>query len=77
MDKDGIPSRCATVQDLACGYGFTIFAVNEELGQLMGTGVNKDGQIRKPFHFDNDGHLIFIQNITFLSLPLPRGQGAL
>ena len=47
------PSRCAAVElldvkDVACGYGFTIFAVNDKkYGHLMGTGINKDGQIGK------------------------------
>jgi hypothetical protein len=35
------------VKDIACGYGFTVFAVNNKNGQLMGTGINKDGQIGK------------------------------
>ena len=44
------PVRCALVEmfdvkDIACGYGFTVFAVNQKSGQLMGTGINKDGQI--------------------------------
>jgi hypothetical protein len=35
------------VKGLACGYGFTVFVVNHKFGQLMGTGINKDGQIGK------------------------------
>ena len=45
------------VRDVACGYGFTVFAINNEKGMLsghykkevhlMGTGINKDGQIGK------------------------------
>ena len=33
------------VNDIACGYGFTIFAVNDSKAHLYGTGLNKDGQI--------------------------------
>ena len=33
------------VQDIACGYGFTVFAVNAGKTQLFATGLNKDGQI--------------------------------
>ena len=34
------------VRDIACGYGYTVFAVQHtKYGQLMGTGINKDGQI--------------------------------
>ena len=35
------------VIDIACGYGFTIFAVKGTKNQLYGTGLNKDGQIGK------------------------------
>ena len=42
--------RCSAVelmkvQDIACGYGFTVFAVNNGKTQLFATGLNKDGQI--------------------------------
>ena len=42
--------RCSAVelmkvQDIACGYGFTVFAVNNGKSQLFATGLNKDGQI--------------------------------
>ena len=33
------------VRDIACGYGFTVFAVNDTKAHLYGTGLNKDGQI--------------------------------
>ena len=33
------------VKDITCGYGFTIFAVNDSKAHLYGTGLNKDGQI--------------------------------
>ena len=35
------------VLDIACGYGFTVFAVNDSKTQLFATGLNKDGQIGK------------------------------
>ena len=34
-----------SVKSVACGYAFTVFAVNHKFGQIMGTGVNKEGQI--------------------------------
>lgn len=44
------PIRCSFVEmlkvkDIACGYGFTIFAANDGKKHLYGTGLNKDGQI--------------------------------
>ena len=45
------PSRCGFaetkgVRDIACGYGFTVFALDSTKGpHIMGTGINKDGQI--------------------------------
>lgn len=44
------PSRCAHaetkgVRDVACGYGFTVFALDNKKFHIMGTGINKDGQI--------------------------------
>ena len=38
------------VQDIACGYGFTVFAVNNGKTQLFATGLNKDGQIGNNAH---------------------------
>ena len=37
------------VRDIACGYGFTVFAVNDTKAHLYGTGLNKDGQIGTKF----------------------------
>ena len=44
------PARCgfavtARVRDVACGYGFTLFALDGKESHIMGTGINKDGQI--------------------------------
>ncbi len=45
------PARCSyaetqRVVDVACGYGFTVFAVDAKKTNwnLMGTGINRDGQ---------------------------------
>ena len=36
------------VVDVACGYGFTVFAVNDKSGHsCYGTGLNTDSQIGK------------------------------
>lgn len=36
------------VVDLACGYGFTVFAVNDKSGpSCYGTGINTDSQLGK------------------------------
>ena len=37
------------VRDISCGYGFTVFAVNDSKAHLYGTGLNKDGQIGTKF----------------------------
>ena len=37
------------VKDISCGYGFTVFAVNDSKAHLYGTGLNKDGQIGTKF----------------------------
>ena len=47
------PARCgfaetARVRDVACGYGFTVFALDGKENHIMGTGINKDGQIGIP-----------------------------
>ncbi len=44
------PGRCGFAEtkgvvDIACGYGFTVFALNNKKFHIMGTGINKDGQI--------------------------------
>ncbi len=47
------PARCSFVEtrgvsDVACGYGFTVFAVspgNSKGSHIMGTGINKSGQL--------------------------------
>ena len=44
------PARCGfaeteRVRDVACGYGFTVFALDGKESHIMGTGINKDGQI--------------------------------
>ena len=46
------PARCGfaeteRVRDVACGYGFTVFALDGKESHIMGTGINKDGQIGK------------------------------
>ena len=35
------------VRDVACGYGFTVFATDssKDGGHILGTGVNVDGQL--------------------------------
>ena len=33
------------VKDVACGYGFSLFAVNDSKGHIYGTGLNNQGQI--------------------------------
>lgn len=40
------------VTDLACGYGFTVFVVNDE--KLYGTGINTDSQIGQ--HYPKGDH---------------------
>ena len=47
------------VKDIACGYGFTIFAVNDTKAHLYGTGLNKDGQIGMKHEYKSE-LLIFI-----------------
>ena len=49
------PARCgfaetARVRDVACGYGFTLFALDGKESHIMGTGINKDGQIGMKLH---------------------------
>jgi len=44
------PARCGFAEtkgvvDVTCGYGFTVFAVNNEKAHILGTGVNTSGQI--------------------------------
>ena len=39
------------VRDIACGYGFTVFAVNDNKAHLYGTGLNKDGQIGMKYEY--------------------------
>ncbi len=47
------PARCGFaetrgVADLACGYGFTVFALGKHSAgghHIMGTGINKSGQL--------------------------------
>jgi len=67
------------VKDLACGYGFTIFAVNEKHGQLMGTGVNKDGQIRMNLNALMIGKLFSLIQTLFVidSLLLDLRKGSI
>lgn len=53
------PIRCAAVEllkvtDVACGYGFTVFAINDQKGHIYGTGINKDGQIG--YHAETPDH---------------------
>ena len=53
------PVRCSAVemlrvQDIACGYGFTVFASNDSKNQLYGTGLNMDGQLG--YHAQKEGH---------------------
>ena len=45
------PARCSSAEtkgvvDVACGYGFTVFALGRYKGyHIMGTGMNKSGQL--------------------------------
>lgn len=53
------PARCGfaeteRVKDVACGYGFTVFALDGKESHIMGTGINKDGQIG--YHAVRRGH---------------------
>lgn len=43
--------RCG-VTNVACGYGFTVFALKSKKYHIMGTGINSDGQLgAAEFHF--------------------------
>lgn len=37
------------IEDLACGYGFTVYAVDSKEYKLFGCGLNADSQIGKSF----------------------------
>jgi len=43
------------IKDLACGYGFTVYAVDSNQYKLFGCGLNTDSQIGKikPIYINN------------------------
>ena len=42
------------VKDVACGYGYSIFAAKSQGSHLFGTGINNQGQIG--YHEERPGH---------------------
>lgn len=66
MNKPGRVSalEMAKIKDVACGCGFTVFAVKDNFGHLYGCGINNNGQFG--YHAEIPGH-----PLQMLIVPVP------
>ena len=59
------------VKDIACGYGYSLFAVNDKKGHIYGCGINNQGQFGYHAEVPEKPYEVLIVPVP---LKLPIGQ---